>query len=154
MPPTLLYVKKLRKFAALYSGPRNLFIQNCMFSVYIIYICNSCSKIIIFKDFFFQQVCWTMNNLLKIINTLTRQNTEYQAQTERNDIKLVLIARKTDNTAAVKYENNKYTCLFCLFLSLFRANLIFFSSSWAKIFLVLRKAIKIWILWLKMLTDT
>lgn len=69
-----------------------------------------------------------MNNLLKIINTLTRQNTEYQAQTERNDIKLVLIARKTDNTAAVKYENNKYTCtcLFCLFLSLFRAILIYF----------------------------
>lgn len=67
-----------------------------------------------------------MNNLFKIINTLTRQNTEYQAQTERNDIKLVLIARKTDNTAAVKYENNKYTCLFCLFLSLFRAILIYF----------------------------
>lgn len=67
-----------------------------------------------------------MNNLLKIINTLTRQNTEYQAQTERNDIKLVLIARKTVKTAVVKYENNKYTCLFGLFLCLFCAILIYF----------------------------
>lgn len=108
------------------SGPRNFFIQNCMFSVYIIYICNSCSKIIISKHCFFQQVCWIMNILLKIINTLTRKNTQYQAQMDRNDIKHVLIARNTVKTALVKYENKKYTCLFCLFSCLFCAILIYF----------------------------